>query len=72
MQPFQFDYFEENNELVRISPNARTFIDENEFLRNNFDTGSPEGTATGPLVNVDLVLDPSGPANTSTSGCDAA
>ena len=24
-----------------------------DFLRNDFDTGSPEGTATGPLVVVD-------------------
>ena len=72
VQPFQFAYTEENSELVRLSPSPRTFVNEVEFLRNRFDTGVPEGTATGPLVNVDLVLDPSGPANTSTSGCDAA
>ncbi|HET8984683.1 MAG TPA: M20/M25/M40 family metallo-hydrolase [Trueperaceae bacterium] len=71
-QTFQFTYTEENSELVRVSPNQRTFINESEFLRNRFDSGVPEGTATGPLVNVDLVLNPSGPPNTSTSGCDAA
>jgi Zn-dependent M28 family amino/carboxypeptidase len=71
-QTFQFAYTEENSELVRVSPNPRTFINESEFIRNRFDSGVPEGTATGPLVNVDLVLNPSGPPNTSTSGCDAA
>jgi len=70
-QQFSFTYTEENSELVRISPNARTFVNETDFLRNRFDSGTPEGTWTGSLVNVDLVLNPSGPANTSTSGCDA-
>jgi Zn-dependent M28 family amino/carboxypeptidase len=72
VQEFMFTYTEENSELIRVSPNPRTFVNGSEFLRNRFDTGVPEGTATGPLVNVDLVLNPSGPANTSTSGCEAA
>ncbi len=72
VQEFTFPYTEENSKLIRLSPNPRTFENEVDFLRNRFDTGVPEGTATGPLVNVDLVLNPSGPANTSTSGCDAA
>jgi Zn-dependent M28 family amino/carboxypeptidase len=73
VQAFDFDYFEENSELVRISPNPREFVEGVEFLRNTFDSGTPEGEATGPLVNVDLVV-PIGaaPANTSTSGCEAA
>ena len=71
VQAFPFAYTEENSKLIRVSPLPRTFVNESEFLRNRFDTGVPEGTATGPLVNVDLVLNPSGPANTSTSGCEA-
>lgn len=72
VQPFTFTYFEENSELIRVDPNPRTFVDGVDFLRNSFDTGVPEGTATGALVPVDLVLDPAGPANSSTSGCEAA
>jgi Zn-dependent M28 family amino/carboxypeptidase len=71
VQPFQFQYTEEDSELVRVSPNPTTFVDGRDFLRNNFDTGSPIGTATGPLVLVDLMLDPTQPANSSTSGCEA-
>jgi Zn-dependent M28 family amino/carboxypeptidase len=70
VQEFIFDYFEENSELIRVSPSPRTFIDGTEFLRNTFDTGSPEGTATGTLRPIDLNLDPSDPDNTSTSGCE--
>ena len=72
VQEFTFNFFEENSELVRISPQPRTFVNETDFLRNRFDSGVPEGTATGSLVNVDLNLDPTDPANTSSSGCQAA
>ncbi len=72
VQEFLFDYFEENSQLIRVSPNPRTFVDGTDFLRNNFDSGSPQGTATGVLVPVDLVIDPAGPANSSSSGCEAA
>jgi len=72
VQPFQFAYTEENSELIRRSPLPRTFVNGTDFLRNRFDSGVPEGTATGPLVNVDLLINPSGPANSSTSGCEAA
>jgi Zn-dependent M28 family amino/carboxypeptidase len=70
VQSFEFDYFDENNELIRISPNPRTFEDEAEFTRNTFDSGSPEGTATGALYLVDLVLNPAGAPNSSSSGCE--
>ncbi len=40
-----------------------TYVDGEDFLRNRFDTGSPEGTATGTLVLVDL------PSPDNTSGC---
>ena len=72
VQEFTFDYFEENSELSRVSPQPRTFVNGTDFLRNTFDSGTPEGTATGPLVPVDLVIPPGPTANTSTSGCEAA
>jgi Zn-dependent M28 family amino/carboxypeptidase len=70
VQAFTFDYFEENSQLIRVTPSPRTFVNGTDFLRNTFDSGSPEGTATGGLVPVDLVLNPSGPANSSSSGCE--
>lgn len=72
VQEFEFPYFEENSELIRVSPNPRTFVNGTDFLRNTFDSGSPEGTATGPLVPVDLVIPPGAAPNSSSSGCDAA
>jgi len=72
VQPFQFDYFEENSELRRVSPNPRTFVNETDFLRNAFDSGTPEGTATGPLVPVGIVYPPPAAINSNTSGCEAA
>jgi Zn-dependent M28 family amino/carboxypeptidase len=71
VQEFTFDYFEENSELIRRSPNPRTFVEGTDFLRNRFDSGVPEGTATGPLFAVGLVLDPSLPNNSNTSGCES-
>ena len=72
VQAFEFDYFEENSELIRVSPDPRTFVNGVDFLRNTFDSGSPEGTATGPLFVADVVFPiPATPANNfSTSGCD--
>jgi Zn-dependent M28 family amino/carboxypeptidase len=72
VQEFTFDYFEENSELIRESPNPRTFVEGQDFLRNQFDSGVPEGTATGTLVPVGLVLDPSLPNNSNSSGCEAS
>ncbi|MFB7884100.1 M20/M25/M40 family metallo-hydrolase [Microbacterium sp. NPDC056057] len=73
VQPFEFDYFEENSELIRVSPNPTSFVDESDFLRNNFDTGSPKGTATGPLVPVGVVYPSEAlPPNSNTSGCESA
>ena len=62
VQEFMFDYFEENSELIRVSPQPRTFVNGTDFLRNAFDSGTPEGTATGSLVPVGLVINPSVPA----------
>ena len=72
VQAFQFPYVEDNSELIRRSPLPRTFVNGTEFLRNSFDSGTPEGTATGRLVNIDLVINPAGPPNSSSSGCEAA
>ena len=47
VQPFPFQYTEENSKLIRVSPLPRTFVNESEFIRNRFDSGVPEGTATG-------------------------
>lgn len=70
VQAFPFTYAEENSVLSRQSP-ATTWVDGQDFVRNNFDTGSPMGTGTGPLALVDFV--PAFPANgSSTSGCDVA
>ncbi|MFE5409941.1 M20/M25/M40 family metallo-hydrolase [Microbacterium sp. NPDC056569] len=72
VQEFTFPYFEENSELARLSPNAHTFVEGTDFLRSAWDIGAiPEGTATGQLVLVDLVLPPT-PAPSSTSGCEPA
>jgi hypothetical protein len=41
VQEFTFDYFEENSELIRNSPQPRTFVNGTDFLRNTFDSGTP-------------------------------
>jgi Zn-dependent M28 family amino/carboxypeptidase len=73
VQEFDFDYFQEDSELIRVSPNPRTFVEGQDFLRNQFDSGVPEGTATGLLVPVDVNIPAAAlPPNSNTSGCDAA
>ena len=34
VQEFEFDYFEENSELIRVSPDPRRSSDGTDFLRN--------------------------------------
>ena len=74
-QEFSFTYTEENSRLIRVSPSPRTFVNNTDFIRNRFgvtlDAGVPEGTSTGTLVPVGLVIDPSLPPNSNTSGCEA-
>ena len=72
VQEFVFDFFAEDSELERISPNPRDFVNGTDFLRNTFDSGTPEGEATGALFPVGLVIDPALPPNSNTSGCEAA
>ncbi|WP_353813577.1 M20/M25/M40 family metallo-hydrolase [Agromyces sp. SYSU T00266] len=73
VQEFPFQYTEENSELARISPLPTNYVEGQDFLRNAFDPGTPEGTATGTLVPVDLNVPAGGlPNNSNTSGCDPA
>ncbi len=66
VQEFTFPYFEENSQLVRVAGGTTTEFENGEdFLRNRFTPTSPEGTATGSLVLVDL------PSPDNTSGCTA-
>ncbi|MGH8776231.1 MAG: M20/M25/M40 family metallo-hydrolase [Jiangellaceae bacterium] len=72
VQQFDFLFAEERSELERITPDPVTFVEGTDFLRNAFDTGTPEGEATGSLFLADVRLDAPGlPPNTSTSGCEA-
>ena len=72
VQAFDFDYFEENNVAAPELAEPDDVRRRDRLPAQHFDTGSPEGTATGPLVPVGLVLNPSLPANSNTSGCEAA
>lgn len=79
VQAFEFPYYDENSQLIRVSPDPTTFTEGTDFLRNRFDSDpvTPgdqifEGTATGSLFIADVIVPPTGPANTSTSGCEAA
>ena len=69
VQEFTFQYSEENSSLSRLDP-ATTWVEGQDFLRNTFDSGTPEGTATGPIQLVDVVQ-PFPADGTSTSGCEA-
>ncbi|WP_104105363.1 M28 family metallopeptidase [Nocardioides sp. 616] len=62
VQAFPFQYAEEFSELERTSPSPTTWIEGRDFIRNQFDTGTPEGEATGTL----FVVDP----GSASSGCE--
>ena len=47
VQPFEFAYYEENSELIRVSPDPTTFVDGSDFLRNSFDRRHPRGHGHG-------------------------
>ncbi|RIQ34859.1 M28 family metallopeptidase [Jiangella rhizosphaerae] len=73
VQAFEFDWFDERSELERVTPQPRVYEEGAEFIRADFDTGVPEGEATGALFPADLRLDAPGlPDNTSNSGCEPA
>jgi Zn-dependent M28 family amino/carboxypeptidase len=67
VQQFDFEYFQDLSELVRVEPDATTFVNGEDFLRNGFNP-SPAGEATGQLVPVDLVAGGVAP----DSGCEEA
>ena len=71
VQEFQFPYTEENSALSRDVPST-TWVDGRDFLRAQFPTGVPEGTAIGAVVAVDFANPPvqDVPAGAGgTSGC---
>jgi len=73
VQEFMFPYVDDNSELARITPQPTNFVNGSEFLRNSFDSGTPEGTATGSLTPVGVVVPAAAlPPNSNTSGCEAA
>lgn len=72
VQEFDFTWSDERSEMERISPDPTVYENGIDFIRNQFDTGTPQGEATGELVPVDLLLDaPDLPPDSSTSGCEA-
>lgn len=70
-QEFTFPFFQEtaDAEFVRTSEPTRTYTLVDDFLTMEY---SGSGEATGTVTGIDLALPPTGPANTSTSGCEAA
>lgn len=70
-QDFAFKSFEELGPptFERLSPDPRIYADPADFSIMSY---SGSGDVTGTLTPVDLALLPVGPANTSTSGCEAA
>ena len=71
VQAFDFPYVEDNSRLDRISPAPRVFQRDSEFTRDGFDQ-QVEGTVTGVIEPVDVIVPPAPVANTSSSGCEAA
>ena len=43
VQEFEFDFFEEDSELERISPNPRVFRQRDRLPPQQFDSGTPGG-----------------------------
>jgi Zn-dependent M28 family amino/carboxypeptidase len=71
VQPFDFDYVDDNSVLQRVSPDPTTYVSGTDFMPNAFDV-VPEGTATGPLVPVDVVIPSAGlPPSSNSSGCES-
>src|SRR4051794_40945364 len=73
-QPFEFPYYEQRADPVfeRTAPAPpKTYVEETDFLTMDY---SGSGDVTAPIVPVDVVvpMDPSAPASTSNSGCEAA
>ncbi|GLY46584.1 M28 family metallopeptidase [Lentzea sp. NBRC 102530] len=71
VQTFDFPYVEDDSRLVRVSPVPRTFVRDTDFNRHGFDQ-PVEGTATGVIQPVDVVLPPTPAPNGNSSGCEAA
>lgn len=72
VQPFPFDFFQETApaHFEQTSPTPTTYAEPADFSTMEY---SGSGDVAGPLVATnDVVIAPTSPANTSTSGCEAA
>ena len=71
-QPFSFILFEETAPptLARVTPTAETYTVGTDFLTMTY-SGSGS-VVQGPLVGIRLVVPPTGPDGSTTSGCAAS
>ncbi len=72
VQEFEFPFFDETAppEFEQLSPNAVTYVENDQFATMTF---SGSGNVTGELVPAAGIVIPPGPvASTSASGCDPA
>jgi Zn-dependent M28 family amino/carboxypeptidase len=71
-QVFDFVTFEETSDptLIRVSPNPKTYVPNEEFITMNYSASGDTGNAT--VTAVDLTLSPDPAQRVSTSGCEAA
>ena len=71
-QVFDFVTFEETADptLREVSPTAKTYAPDTEFLTMNYSASGDTGVAT--ITPVDLTLSPDPAQRVSTSGCEAA
>jgi Zn-dependent M28 family amino/carboxypeptidase len=71
-QVFDFVTFEETADptLIEVSPTAKTYVPNTEFITMSYSASGDTGNAT--ITPVDLTLSPDPAARVSTSGCEAA
>ena len=73
VQKFPFTYVVDDSALRRTSPQPTSYVRDQDFTRNVF-TPTFQGTATGAVEAVDVVvpMPPDAAPSTSTSGCEDA
>ncbi|MGX5656798.1 M28 family metallopeptidase [Geodermatophilus nigrescens] len=69
-QSFEFPFFEQTapSSFSQVSPTRTPYVENTDYAVATY---SGSGTATGVVRAVDIV-EPTGPANSSTSGCEAS
>ncbi|MGY1649724.1 M28 family metallopeptidase [Geodermatophilus sp. SYSU D01119] len=69
-QSFEFPFFEQTapSSFSQVTPTPTTYVENTDYAVATY---SGSGSVTGVVTAVDIV-DPTGPANSSTSGCEAA